>query len=151
MGQAMVLILVNLALTFAMPGISIGGHIGGLAGGIAATYALMRFRMPPSRVRSASRWRRVSASQHPARVRPCPRLRRLSRRREVGNRPHDQRHSVDAGDLDRRSHADRLLVLRLGAPVLGADPHLTSLAGARVDRDHHDGTAADNVRGIGRD
>jgi membrane associated rhomboid family serine protease len=50
MGQAMVLILVNLALTFAVPGISIGGHVGGLAGGIAATYALMRFRMPPNRV-----------------------------------------------------------------------------------------------------
>ncbi len=50
MGQAMVLILVNLALTFAVPGISIGGHLGGLAGGIAATYALMRFRMPPNRV-----------------------------------------------------------------------------------------------------
>jgi membrane associated rhomboid family serine protease len=49
MGQAMVLILVNLALTFAVPGISIGGHVGGLAGGIAATYALMRFRMPPNR------------------------------------------------------------------------------------------------------
>ena len=44
MGQAMVLILVNLAFTFAVPGISIGGHIGGLAGGIVATYALMRFR-----------------------------------------------------------------------------------------------------------
>lgn len=50
MGQAMVLILVNLALTFAVPGISIGGHLGGLAGGIAATYALMQFRMPPNRV-----------------------------------------------------------------------------------------------------
>ena len=49
MGQAMVLILVNLALTFAVPGISIGGHIGGLAGGVVATYALMRFRMPPNR------------------------------------------------------------------------------------------------------
>ena len=49
MGQAMVLILVNLAFTFAVPGISIGGHIGGLAGGIVATYALMRFRMPPNR------------------------------------------------------------------------------------------------------
>src|SRR6476619_2686000 len=44
MGQAMVLILVNLALTFAVPGISIGGHLGGLAGGIVATYAMMRFR-----------------------------------------------------------------------------------------------------------
>jgi len=44
MGQAMVLILVNLAFTFAVPGISIGGHLGGLAGGIVATYAMMRFR-----------------------------------------------------------------------------------------------------------
>jgi membrane associated rhomboid family serine protease len=50
MGQAMVLILVNLALTFAVPGISIGGHLGGLAGGVAATYALLRFRMPPNRM-----------------------------------------------------------------------------------------------------
>jgi membrane associated rhomboid family serine protease len=45
MGQAMVLILVNLAFTFAVPGISIGGHLGGLAGGIVATYGLMRFRV----------------------------------------------------------------------------------------------------------
>jgi len=46
MGQAMVLILVNLAFTFAVPGISIGGHLGGLAGGIVATYGLMRYRGP---------------------------------------------------------------------------------------------------------
>jgi len=45
----MVLILVNMAMTFAVPGISIGGHVGGLAGGIVATYALMRFRYPPQR------------------------------------------------------------------------------------------------------
>jgi membrane associated rhomboid family serine protease len=50
MGQAMVLILINLAFTFAVPGISIGGHLGGLAGGIVATYALMRYRMPPRRM-----------------------------------------------------------------------------------------------------
>jgi membrane associated rhomboid family serine protease len=49
MGQAMVLILVNLAFTFAVPGISIGGHVGGLTGGIVATFALMRYRMPPQR------------------------------------------------------------------------------------------------------
>jgi membrane associated rhomboid family serine protease len=46
MGQAMVLILINLAFTFAVPGISIGGHLGGLAGGIVATYGLMRYRGP---------------------------------------------------------------------------------------------------------
>ncbi len=44
MGQAMILILVNFAFTFAVPGISKGGHIGGLIGGIIATYALMRYR-----------------------------------------------------------------------------------------------------------
>jgi membrane associated rhomboid family serine protease len=49
MGQALVLILVNLALTFAVPGISIGGHLGGLAGGIIATYALMRYPNRPQR------------------------------------------------------------------------------------------------------
>ena len=45
----MILILVNFAFTFAVPGISIGGHIGGLAGGIVATYALMRYRGGPQR------------------------------------------------------------------------------------------------------
>ena len=49
MGQALVLILVNLALTFAVPGISIGGHLGGLAGGIIATFALMRYPHRPQR------------------------------------------------------------------------------------------------------
>ena len=47
MGQAMILILVNFAFTFAVPGISKGGHIGGLIGGIAATYALMQYREGP--------------------------------------------------------------------------------------------------------
>jgi len=46
----MVLILVNMAFTFAVPGISIGGHLGGLAGGIVATYGLMRYRLPPHRL-----------------------------------------------------------------------------------------------------
>jgi len=50
MGLAMVLILVNMAFTFAVPGISIGGHLGGLAGGIVATYGLMRYRLPPHRM-----------------------------------------------------------------------------------------------------
>lgn len=36
-GQAMSMIVLNLALTFAIPNISIGGHLGGLVGGVAAT------------------------------------------------------------------------------------------------------------------
>ena len=43
-GQALGLIVLNLALTFAIPNISIGGHLGGLAGGILATFALAHFR-----------------------------------------------------------------------------------------------------------
>jgi len=38
------LIVINLALTFAIPNISIGGHLGGLAGGILATFALSQYR-----------------------------------------------------------------------------------------------------------
>jgi membrane associated rhomboid family serine protease len=32
-GSALTLLIVNIAFTFAVPGISIGGHLGGLAGG----------------------------------------------------------------------------------------------------------------------
>jgi membrane associated rhomboid family serine protease len=38
-GNAMTLIVINLALSFAIAGISIGGHIGGLIGGILCTLA----------------------------------------------------------------------------------------------------------------
>lgn len=38
-----VLLLVNLVITFAIPGISIGGHIGGLLGGAAAGFVLSGF------------------------------------------------------------------------------------------------------------
>jgi membrane associated rhomboid family serine protease len=43
-GPALGLIVINLALSFAIPNISIGGHLGGLAGGILATFALAHFR-----------------------------------------------------------------------------------------------------------
>jgi membrane associated rhomboid family serine protease len=42
-GQAFTLILINLAFSFTVSGISVGGHIGGLIGGIAAALALTRF------------------------------------------------------------------------------------------------------------
>ncbi len=42
-GNYLTLIVINLAISFAVPGISIGGHVGGLIGGILATLAFARF------------------------------------------------------------------------------------------------------------
>jgi membrane associated rhomboid family serine protease len=42
-GSAVTLLIINLAFTFAVPGISIGGHLGGLAGGALAVLAFSRF------------------------------------------------------------------------------------------------------------
>jgi membrane associated rhomboid family serine protease len=47
-GQAMGLVVVNLVLTFLIPGISIGGHIGGLIGGGLAALAFSSFRRTPA-------------------------------------------------------------------------------------------------------
>ncbi len=44
MGQAMTLIVINIAFSFAVPNISIGGHLGGLAAGALSTVALVSFR-----------------------------------------------------------------------------------------------------------
>jgi membrane associated rhomboid family serine protease len=38
-GNYLVLIVINLAISFAVPGISVGGHVGGLIGGILTTLA----------------------------------------------------------------------------------------------------------------
>jgi membrane associated rhomboid family serine protease len=43
-GNAMTMIVVNLAFTFAVPNISRGGHLGGLVAGIVGMLALARFR-----------------------------------------------------------------------------------------------------------
>jgi membrane associated rhomboid family serine protease len=42
-GSALGLIVINLIFSFAIPGISIGGHVGGLIGGIVACLGLTRF------------------------------------------------------------------------------------------------------------
>jgi membrane associated rhomboid family serine protease len=46
-GQVLGLIVINLIITFAIPGISIGGHIGGLVGGIVVMLAFTAFRRSP--------------------------------------------------------------------------------------------------------
>jgi membrane associated rhomboid family serine protease len=47
-GQAMGLVVFNLAITFLIPGISIGGHIGGLVGGGLAALAFSSMRRVPA-------------------------------------------------------------------------------------------------------
>jgi membrane associated rhomboid family serine protease len=43
-GNYLMLIVINLAISFAVPGISIGGHVGGLVGGIVTTLAFTHGR-----------------------------------------------------------------------------------------------------------
>jgi membrane associated rhomboid family serine protease len=43
-GQVAVLIVLNLVFTFAVPGISIGGHIGGLIAGVALMFMYLQYR-----------------------------------------------------------------------------------------------------------
>jgi membrane associated rhomboid family serine protease len=47
-GQAMGLVIFNLAITFVIPGISIGGHVGGLIGGGLCALAFSSFRRSPA-------------------------------------------------------------------------------------------------------
>jgi len=42
-GNYLTLIVINLAISFAVPGISVGGHLGGLIGGIVTTLAFTHF------------------------------------------------------------------------------------------------------------
>ena len=43
-GQVLGLIVLNLIFTFAVPGVSIGGHVGGLIAGVLLMLAFARFR-----------------------------------------------------------------------------------------------------------
>ena len=43
-GQVAMLIVLNLVFTFAVNGISVGGHLGGLVAGVALMYVLLQFR-----------------------------------------------------------------------------------------------------------
>jgi membrane associated rhomboid family serine protease len=47
-GQILGLIVINLAISYALPGISLGGHIGGLIGGFALMLAYVRFSRSPA-------------------------------------------------------------------------------------------------------
>ncbi|MGH3133415.1 MAG: rhomboid family intramembrane serine protease [Gaiellaceae bacterium] len=47
-GQAMGLVVFNLAITFLIPGISRGGHVGGLIGGATAALAFLYLRRSPT-------------------------------------------------------------------------------------------------------
>ncbi len=47
-GQALGLVVFNLAISFVIPGISIGGHIGGLIGGGLAALAFLYLRRKPT-------------------------------------------------------------------------------------------------------
>ncbi len=47
-GQAMGLVVFNLAITFIIPGVSIGGHVGGLIGGGLCALAYSSFRRSPA-------------------------------------------------------------------------------------------------------
>jgi membrane associated rhomboid family serine protease len=47
-GQALGLVVLNLAFTFVVPGVSIGGHIGGLIGGAGAILAFLALRRTPA-------------------------------------------------------------------------------------------------------
>jgi len=47
-GQAMGLVVFNLAITFLIPGVSIGGHIGGFIGGALCAFAFSSLRRTPA-------------------------------------------------------------------------------------------------------
>ena len=72
LGGVGAMIAINLVFTFAVPGISIGGHLGGLVGGVALRRRLRAARAPDTRHhhadprRSGRARRAVGASRSPS-------------------------------------------------------------------------------------
>ena len=147
MGQAMVLILVNLALTFAVPGHldrrpprrARRRHRRHLRADALPRYAS---RLSGSRSPSASA---SSASRSPTRAcaATSPERRSLTGRTTSETPSIRTTSTVDA-------LGDRPLVLGAGAPVLRADAYLAALSRPLVDRDHDDGPLAHDRRRVRR-
>ena len=72
-GSALTLLIVNLAFTFAVPGISIGGHLGGLAGGALCDPRALALRQAQRRLQPD----RPALDREPRRDRRPQRRRRL--------------------------------------------------------------------------
>ena len=156
-GSAITLLVVNLAFTFAVPGISIGGHLGGLAGGALCILALSRFGKGSAAysridVVSIASIVAIGAAQRRRRVLEGERLRlgglsRRSRRRPMpcsasaawaaARRASGTRYGRAADVVEPEPVAERDR-LRLAA-VLAADAELEVLAraAAALDRDLH--------------
>ena len=167
-GQAMALIVVNLALTFAIPNISIGGHLGGLAGGVVATFALMHFRYAAHPVgrpgaRGPDRGRELRRSRTRASRATC------TSSHEPGVPPGSTEETPSTNPLrDRPLRTGRTTSatpsipatstvapssigcssLRARAPVLGPDPDLASMPRPGVDGHGHDSALADHGRRV---
>ena len=148
-GQALGLIVLNLALTFAIPNISIGGHLGGLVGGILATFALAHYRHArPRSPRSGAR-----RSDHARELR-----RRVRARRELRVAPLALRLVLEVREDWRaraggRSRREPQLLEDARDVLDGADEHEllrdTGVGAPRHEREHRGLRGATVERAVG--
>ncbi len=123
-GQAFTLILINLAFSFTVAGISIGGHIGGLIGGVLATLAISRFGRATSRTAgSASSVRRAAGCRRAERRRRVLESTRVRLRGDAN--PRDRRYNVRV-----KRFAVAVLCALVVVPAAGARPLLGILGNA---------------------